>query len=235
MPARTKTCPSATRPTRSKTTAETRSPSGVPAPIWEIHHPLSDSDRALLRLVSEQRAVRLDQLTHFLGRRPSDLKRTIARLERGNYLTQGHFLVNDEPWVWIETTTGVWAADTGFKRYEPQLGSLLHTAAVNDIRLQMQRRHPKAEWICERALMRAERYGAPIPDAVLVLPRGQRYALEVELTRKCLGTLAEVIAERCKRYDRVIYYCSRRTLEQLRRFRAQYPKLVVRALPGAER
>jgi hypothetical protein len=234
MRTQTNTIPSENRPSCGKTTAEPRDPTGVPAATWEIHHPLSESDRTLLRLVSEQRAIRVDQLARFLKRRPADLKRTLERLERGNYLNQGTFLVDEPAWVWIETTTGVWAAATGFKRYRPFIGSLLHTAAINDIRIELEREHPGGKWVCERALMREGRRGVPMPDGVLQFPRGRRHAIEAELSRKGPGVLREIIAGRCRRYEKVVYYCSHQTLPLVKRFRSEQPRLVVRSLPGLD-
>ena len=170
--------------------------------------PLGDRDRELLRLVSEQRAIRLDQLPRFLGRRPSEVRRVVERLVRDGYAEQERFLVADpEPWVWL-TRSGERASGTGYSHYEPKVAVLAHTAAANEVRLAVAKEHPRAKWVSERALWRKEgRSGRHLADGVLELS-GKRHAIEVELTRKWPKRVAAIVAELCERYDVVDYYCT---------------------------
>ena len=170
--------------------------------------PLSDRDRELLRLVSEQRAIRLDQLARFLRRRPSEVRRLVERLVRDGYVNQQRFLVAEpDPWVWL-TCRGEGASGTGYFYCEPKLGMLAHTAAANEVRLALAAKHPRAEWVSERALWRREgRCGRHLADGELKLA-GKRHAIEVELTRKWPKRVAAIVAELCERYDVVDYYCT---------------------------
>ncbi|HEY4779580.1 MAG TPA: replication-relaxation family protein [Solirubrobacterales bacterium] len=185
-------------------------------------HPLGDRDRELLRLVSEQRMIRLDQLARFLGRRPSEARRIVARLVRDGYAEQERFLVAEpEPWVWL-TRAGERASGTGYIHYEPKVAVLAHTAAANEVRLAVTKEHSRAKWVSERALWRKEgRSGRHLADAVLELA-GKRHAIEVELTRKWPKRVAEIVAELCERYDVVDYYCTPTTRRIVERAQREY-------------
>jgi DNA-binding Lrp family transcriptional regulator len=182
--------------------------------------PLSDRDRELLRLVSEQRTIRLDQLARFVGRRLSEVRRVVERLARDGYVNQQRFLVAEpDPWVWL-TRRGEGASGAGYFYCEPKVGMLAHTAATNEVRLTVAKKHPRGEWVSERALWRREgRSGCHLADGELKLA-GKCHAIEVELTRKYPKRVATIIAELFERYDIVDYYCTpttRRIVEGIQR------------------
>ncbi len=170
--------------------------------------PLSDRDRELLQLVSEQRAIRLDQLARFVDRRPSEARRVVERLARDGYVKQQRFLVAEpDPWVWL-TRRGEGVSDAGYFYCEPKVGVLAHTAATNEVRLAVAKKHPRTKWVSERALWRREgRSGRHLADGELKLA-GKRHAIEVELTRKWPKRVATIVGELRERYDVVDYYCT---------------------------
>jgi hypothetical protein len=181
---------------------------------------LSDRDRQLLVLVAEQRMVRCDHLAGLLGRRPSELRRVLDRLVRDGYLCEQRFLVADsDAWVWL-TKAGLRVSGSGYSYYEPRLGAFAHAAAVNEVRLALAKRHPQAKWVSERALSRADgRVGVHLADGAYELA-GKRYAIEVELSPKWPGKVAEIVSELTQRYDGVVYHCTpatRRIVERAQR------------------
>ncbi len=182
--------------------------------------PLSDRDHELLVLVSEQRAIRLDQLARFLGQRPSEVRRIVDRLERDGYACQRRFLVDEpDPWVWL-TKRGLRVSGTGYFYHVPGVGALAHTAAVNEVRLAIARCHPGARWVSERALSREDgRCRHHLADGAFELA-GARHAIEVELSHKWPERVAQIVAELSERYDGVEYYCTpatRRIVERAQR------------------
>lgn len=205
---------------------QTKSPSSVSKNNSSVSggarrpRPLSDRDRELLRLVSEQRAIRLDQLARFVGGRPSEARRAVERLARDGYVKQQRFLVAEpDPWVWL-TRRGEGASGAGYFYCELKVGVLAHTAAANEVRLAVAKKHPRAKWVSERALWRREgRSGRHLADGELKLA-GKCHAIEVELTRKWPKRVATIAAELCERYDIVDYYCTpttRRVVEATQR------------------
>lgn len=181
---------------------------------------LSDRDHELLHLVVEQRMVRGDHLAGLLGRRPSEVRRVLARLVRDGYVVQQRFLVAErDPWVWL-TRTGVRVSGTGYRYYVPKLGALAHAAAVNEVRLALAKQHPRVQWVSERALSRADgRVGVHLADGAYELA-GKRHAVEVELCPKWPAKVALIVAELGERYDGVEYHCTpatRRVVEAAQR------------------
>jgi DNA-binding MarR family transcriptional regulator len=181
---------------------------------------LSERDHKLLRLVAEQRMVRSDHLAGLLGCRPSEVRRVLERLVRDGYVEQQRFLVMEkDPWVWL-TLRGVQVADTGYAYYEPKVGALAHTAETNEVRLGVFKRHPRAKWVCERALWRQDgRVGVHLADGAYELA-GKRHAIEVELTPKWPKRVAEIVEELSERFDFIDYHCTpatRRVVEAAQR------------------
>jgi hypothetical protein len=64
--------------------------------------------------------------------------------------------------------------------------------------------------------------------------RGERHAIEVELSAKTRSAYTRILSENSARYDAVIYFCSPETKRLLLRIRKDenWPKLIVRNLPG---
>lgn len=164
--------------------------------------------------------VRADHLAGLLGRRPSEIRRVLERLARDGYVEQQRFLVvEQDPWVWL-TRVGLRVSSTGYFHYMPKLGALPHAAAVNEVRLALAKQYPRAKWVSERALSRADgRVGVHLADGAYELA-GKRYAVEVELSPKRPGKVADIVADLSERYDGVEYHCTpatRRVVEAAQR------------------
>jgi hypothetical protein len=189
----------------------------------------------MLAWIAEQYAARADQLEPLMGCGPRTVQRLLARLRVASLISTRRLLVGEPAWV-IPLAAGLRACGSPFGLWQPRLGLLSHVAAVNDVRLHIERRSPGAEWICERVLARERSAGEHLPDG-LVLVDGQRVAIEVELTVKSRRRTTAILDELAGRFDAVVYYCAVAPHRQLSELAgtAGWPKLGVRELPGAER
>ncbi len=207
---------------RRARTARRSSPGGL----------LHPRDMVLLGWLAEQYAATTDQLEVLLGCGSRSVQRVLARLRDAGLVSTHRVLVGQPAWV-TPTRAGLRACGSQYKVWQPKLGVLLHTAAVNDVRLHVQARSPDAEWVSERALARDRREGEHLPDGV-VITAGQRVAVEVELTVKSERRVRAILDEITGRFDMVLYYCSPATHRQLGALKEsrQWPTLGVRELPG---
>jgi hypothetical protein len=114
---------------------------------------LHPRDLVLLGWLAEQYAATTDQLGVLLGCGPRSVQRVLARLRDAGLVSTQRVLVGQPAWV-VPTRAGLRACGSQYKVWQPKLGVLLHTAAVNDVRLHIQARSPQAEWVSERALAR---------------------------------------------------------------------------------
>lgn len=188
----------------------------------------------MLRLLSEQAAIPLDQLARFSGGSLSDSVRVLASLERAGCVEHRRFLVRDHPWFW-PSRCGAARAGTGFHYKVPDVAMLAHRRAVNEIRLHLAERAPHGCWICERAVFNRRDPDEHLPDAVFEVD-GERHAIEAELSCKTERQIHQILALHSNRYDAVIYFCGPRTHRFMKRTQAEgrWPKLVVRRLPEGE-
>jgi DNA-binding MarR family transcriptional regulator len=184
----------------------------------------------LLGWLGEQYAARADQLEVLLGCGPRSVQRVLARLRDAGLVSTYRLLVGEPVWV-TPTRAGLRACGCEFKVWEPKLGLLHHTRAVNDVRLHVQARSPSSRWVCERALARERRPGEHLPDGV-VLTGGQRVAVEAELTVKSERRVRAILEELTARFDLVLYFCAPAPYRQLSALAGSggWPTLGVRAL-----
>ena len=196
------------------------------------HRDPTPEETSVLRLLSEQGAIPMDQLARFLGMAAKDAEKFVKGLEQAGCVQKDRLLQGDAPWVWLRHR-GARLSGTGFAASKPAISRLAHTRAINEARLIITGRAPKGKWICERALRRDYPKGVKVPDAVLEI-EGERHAIEVELTPKSARRLHWIIAEHQDRHDAVVYFCSPQALGQLQLIKkeAKVPNLFVRALPG---
>ncbi len=192
---------------------------------------LHPRDLVLLGWLAEQYAATTDQLGVLLGCGPRSVQRVLARLRDAGLVSVHRVLVGEPAWV-TPTRAGLRACGSRYKVWQPKLGVLLHTAAVNDVRLHIQARSPGSEWVSERALARDRGEGQHLPDGV-VITDGRRVAVEVELTVKSERRVQAILDELAGRFDMVLYYCPPATHRQLCALResGRWPTLGVRELP----
>src|SRR5665811_121791 len=130
---------------------------------------------ALLRLLSEQVAIPLDQLARFLS---CPLERAVALvqgLEQAGCVCHRRFLVRDMPWFWLNAR-GARLAGTGFVASTPDVAMLAHRRAINEVRLYLAERAPEGRWACERTVLRQRDPEDHLPDAVFEVG-GERHAI----------------------------------------------------------
>jgi hypothetical protein len=189
---------------------------------------------ALLNLLSEQVAIPLDQLARFLRTPVAATVRVLQGLEDDGCLEHRRFLVRDYPWFWL-SHRGVGQAETGFPYRLPDVSSLAHRRALNEIRLYLAGRAPQGRWLCERIVYRQRDPSDHLPDAIFEVG-GERHAIEAELSHKGNREIRLIVAQHSNRYDAVVYFCSPRTYNLMKRVRdeGRWPKLVVRRLPEGD-
>jgi hypothetical protein len=184
-----------------------------------------------LRVLSEQAAMPLDQLTCLLRISLADTVALLHRLDEQHLIEHRRFLVRDHPWFW-PSRRGSRLAGTGFPYRPPEVSMLAHRRAVNQIRIHLAERAPQGRWLCERAVFRRRDPTDHLPDAVFEFD-GERHAIEAELSPKRRHEVRRILAQHSNRYDAVVYFCGRRTYNLLRAMQAEgrWPKLVVQRLP----
>jgi hypothetical protein len=193
-----------------------------------------DEQLHVLRLLSEQVAVPLDQLARFLGVGLQEAVRIAQRLDQAGLIDSRRFLVRDSPWLWL-SHRGVRRAGTGFPHSAPDVAMLAHRRAVNEVRLYLAERAPKGRWLCERTVYRQRDPDGHLPDAVFEID-GERHAIEAELSHKGHRRIRQIVAEHSNRYDAVLYFCGPYPYRLLKQLHAEgrWPKLVVRRVPEAK-
>jgi len=188
-------------------------------------------DLAVLAWCCEQYGARTDQLEFLLGSGPRTVQRVVARLRDAGLIDVRRLLVGEPAWV-IPTSRGLRTADQGFGLWRPRVGLLAHVAAINDVRLHIQARSPRSEWVPERLLAKERHPREHLLDGV-VIADGQRVAIEVELTVKSRRRVGQILDELLGGYDTVLYWCApgpHRQLSELAES-GRWPKLGVRELP----
>ena len=151
---------------------------------------LDGSDRRVLQDMVRFGALASDQVARRYG---LDANATSARLQR---LRRRGLIDKQPPWlrdvdVYAATRQGARLARVGLREITVSLIHLRHNLAVFDLAECLLAQHPDATWHTERELDRASRHRtldyrpehSHRPDGLLVL-RGQRIAIELELTPK---------------------------------------------------
>lgn len=195
---------------------------------------LSPLERDSLRVIAECVTVPVDQLARFLARDLCSVRSLVVSLEAKGCLYQRQFLPGDQPWVWL-TSAGSRLSGTGFgRRHEtPSVRALRHRRAIHEVRLFLEKQAPRGRWVPERQLFRMRERECELPDGLFEV-EGERHAVEVELTRKSNQKLRRIAGENVRRYDALIYFCTRTTRAQLDQLKAEtgWANLIVRDLPG---
>lgn len=194
---------------------------------------LAPEPRRALRLLSEQGAIPLDQLSRLLGLSLPEAVAVLQRLDAAGLIEHRRFLVRDHPWFW-PSRRGARHAGTGFHYQRPDVAMLAHRRAVNEVRLHLAERAPLGRWCCERAVFRRREPDDHLPDALFEID-GERHGIEVELSRKRDREIRQIVTTHGNRYDAVVYFCGPRTYRMMRRLAGEgcWPKLIVRRVPEA--
>ena len=206
-----------------------------PARRRQAKEQLRTRDLAVLAWCAEQYAVRIDQLEVLLVSGPRTVRRVTVRLREAGLIEVRKLLVGEPAWA-IPTSRGLRTTGQGFGLWRPRVGLLAHVAAINDVRLHVQSRSPRSEWLPERFLAKERRHPKEhLPDGV-VIADGRRVAIEVELTVKSRRRMGQILDELSGSYDTVLYWCAPGPYRQLSELAqsGRWPKLGVRELPHRE-
>ncbi len=200
----------------------------------EVWREPSAEELPILQLLSEQVAIPLDQLARFMDVELEEAVCRMQALEAAGRVEYRRFLIRDCAWFWL-SHRGARMAGAGFPYREPDVSSLAHRRAVNEVRLYLARRAPQGRWVCERAVFRRRDPNDHLPDGVFEID-GECHAIEAELSTKRDREIRRIVAEHSNRYDAVIYFCGPLPYNLLKRVQAEdrWPKLAVRRLPEGE-
>jgi hypothetical protein len=195
----------------------------------------SERDLELLELIGEQYAVTVPQLARLIERRLHTARSLRDRWKKAGWVDSGQLSILAPSFIWL---TGRGAAGSPFRVWQPNHTLALHIQAVTEVRILLERELRLGEWECERAVAQQladeRRNGrrGHLPDAVLHRD-GERIAIEVELTLKNRGRLAEIAQETSASYDSVWYFAAPKLLPVLRRIAAEnhWPNIHVRSYP----
>lgn len=175
---------------------------------------LTPRDVSAMRWISEQFAVRVDQLPRVLTEGTQEVSRRTCRgvLERwtsADFVTRQKIFAREPAWVWL-TRHGSNACGGSFKLWVPKFGNLNHVYWVNEIRLRTAIKHPDVLWVCERSIRKEQARGLHVPDAELVSSDGGRVAVEVELTQKSAARACAIARELASRYSTIWFFTTDR-------------------------
>jgi hypothetical protein len=186
----------------------------------------SERDLELLELIGEQYAVTVPQLARLIKRKLHTARSLRDRWKKAGWVNSGQLSTLAPSFVWL---TGRGAAGSPFQAWQPNHTLALHIEAVTEVRILLERELRLGEWECERAVAQRLAYErgngrrrGHLPDAVLHRD-GERIAIEVELTLKNRGRLAEIAKETSASYDRVWYFAKPKLLPVLRKVAADNP------------
>jgi hypothetical protein len=190
-------------------------------------------DLEVLGWVCEQYVARLDQVEALLGEGPQVCALMVGRLCGVGFARVQSYLVGEAQWL-LPTQRGLRVCGLVCRPRIPAVGRLAHIAAINDVRLHIERRAPDVLWVSERQLLMEHAKTVHVPDGVAVFEE-RRVAVEVELTLKRPFRVRAIVADLEGRYDGVLYYCARATFPQLSGLvqSGAFPALGVRELPDS--
>ena len=167
------------------------------------------------------------QLARLIGRRLDTARSLRDRWKRAGWVSSGLLSTQAPSFVWL-TGRGATGVESPFRVWQPNHGLALHIEAVTEVRLLLERGLRLGEWECERAVAqrlaadRGHAHRGHLPDAVLQTDSA-RFAIEVELTLKNRGRLAEIADRLSREYDRVWYFAAPPLLRAVRKIVADNP------------
>lgn len=190
-------------------------------------------DPRFLRYLGEHRALPVDLAAALL--RCSE-RQVLQMIEIGSELSWiRSFEYLGEPCPWASLEGGGWAqaGRPGRRSWRPSPMSLSHRREVIEARLILRDEKPGWAWLSESDVGGQNTSGAINPDGVL--KRGDlRWAIEVERSKKPVGTLRAKLERLCRQYTKVIYFAApsiRVTLAKLQEA-GELENLELRPLPG---
>lgn len=197
---------------------------------------LTERDAAAICWLAEVRAADLVQLRVLLGQlgQAGDITsrrcaQIVARWEQLDLVEKTTIWHQEPAIVWL-TPRGAQMA--GLNRWRrPAIGTLRHTLAVTQVRLQTCRPSSGRSWISERQLRGLLSKESHIPDGGLIEVDGSVTAIEMELTphgrQRVRDAIASLLTERVEGRDRfvkVLYLVAPACRRQVETVRDELPQ-----------
>jgi len=192
---------------------------------------LTDRDFSTLAWIAEQYAICADHLAILLARHsePKEyepkqkvrgeltMQRTteiIKRWEHIGLVERKVFNYGDPTWVWL-TAQGLHLVSEQlglFRSHSPVAALINHYYWTNHARLYIEQQDPNLEWQSEREIkagyekLQSGGRRPHTPDAIIINDKGQRIALEVELSTKTYSRLEKILLELATSDYQYIWY-----------------------------
>jgi hypothetical protein len=192
----------------------------------------SAEELPILELISEQGAIRTDQLGRFLAVDPDRTQQIVEALVDADLAYRQRCLAGEPEWI-ILTWIGNRLADTPVEFFRPGAGGVKHWHALNELRLYFAARAPEARWVSRRLLHKRDGRTAKVPGAEVSID-GQRFAINFRLTGTNAATLVPRTDLQNDAYDAVIFFCAtKRARLYMERLQDQHrwSKVVIRDMP----
>ena len=175
-------------------------------------------ERKILRLISEQGAVPIDQLCDFLQRGEAETLAIVDEFERQRYAERESLLAGQSDWVWLKKMGHRFSA-TSLACPKPSIGGLPKIRVLNALRLLLAGQSSGTRWVSKRMLRQELGRYAILPDSV-VERGGLRQAILVRFNNREFDALEGRIKSFHRSFDSVICYCAN---EAVRRRMAALP------------
>jgi hypothetical protein len=139
----------------------------------------------------------------------------VLRWKKAGFVEAKRFMLREPYWVWPKHK-GIAFVEQPYRYYEPNITTLRHMYAVNQVRLFVEARKASQGqsivWRSERAIRREAGRAEDIHfvDAEVTID-GDVVAIEVELTQKKSGRVAAVLDKLAERYDTIWYFTDKKT------------------------
>jgi predicted transcriptional regulator len=183
--------------------------------------PSSAADTTLLRLLAEEQATPVDQLSRLTGSKLPALRSQAKRLEREGWLISYSFASDKHAWLAL-TYYGARHFGVPHFRHRPSPLSLSHRRGINQARIELSEEFPEGSWISEGDILRSRGRFEDHPDALFEMG-GMRWAIEVELARKNTPRVRRHVEGLLQHYDKVIYFCAEHVLSCVGTAQSAFP------------
>jgi hypothetical protein len=161
-------------------------------------------EQKILKLISEQGAIPIDQLCEFLGRGEVETMGIVDEFVRQRYAERESLLADQSDWVWLKKMGHRFSA-TSLACPKPSIGALPRIRVLNALRLLHVGPSSEARWISKRMLRRELGRYAVLPHAVLERG-GRRHAILVRFHNREFAGLERRIESFHPSFDSVVCY-----------------------------
>lgn len=199
---------------------------GLPTPTKRRgHYPAREPlprEEKILRLISEQGAIPMDQLCRFMKAGAEEALEIVEEFERQSYAKRASFLAGEPEWVWLKKAGNRFSGTT-LECARPRIGALGQLRAFNELRLRFGETGSGDRWLSKRQLRRAFGRYAMVPDAAIE-SGSSRKALMLRTHNRNFASVEERIEALDKAFDSVLFLCgSQLVLRRMEAFLAEHP------------